>query len=159
MSQGESMSRFLIALFCAATFVMPALAHAATSEVSPASFLVVLQQEVHARPDDVFSDIGKVEKWWNKDHSYSHDTANLSLQLTPGGCFCERWDGNAIVHATVIAVRKDTQVRLQGGLGPLQDLAVTGILTFTMAPRGEGNVDRSIASAGFLCREGHTGVN
>jgi len=29
---------------------------------------------------------------------------------------------------------------LQSSLGPLQELAVNGILTFTMAPRGEGTI-------------------
>ena len=57
-----------------------------------------------------------------------------------GACFCERWDGGAVVHGTVIGLRKDTQVVLQASLGPLQALAVSGILTFTMAPRGEGSV-------------------
>jgi hypothetical protein len=119
---------------------LPPLALAETSEVSPASFLVVLQQEIRAKPGEVYSDIGKVDKWWNKDHTWSGDAGNLSLQMTPGGCFCERWDSGAVVHGNVVGLRKDAQVRLQSSLGPLQDLAVTGILTFTMAPRGEGTL-------------------
>ncbi len=139
------MAKHLRLLFCAATIALPALAlpaiaHAEASEVSPAGFLVVLQQEIHAKPDDVYSDIGKVEKWWNKVHTWSGDAANLSMQLTSGGCFCERWDGGSAVHGQVVGLRKNTQVVLQSSLGPLQELAVNGILTFTMAPRGEGTI-------------------
>lgn len=134
------MTIFRIALFCFAASILPASGHAATSEVSPASLLVVLEQEVHAAPSEVYADIGKVDKWWNKDHTYSHDAGNLSMQMAPGGCFCERWDGGAVMHGTVISLRKDTQVVLQASLGPLQPLAVTGVLTFTMAPRGEGTI-------------------
>lgn len=134
------MFKSLPLLFCAAACILPAVALAETSEVSPASLLVILQQEIHAKPDDVFTDIGKVDKWWNKDHTYSHDAANLSMQLIPGGCFCERWEGGGVVHGTVIGLRKDAQVVLQSSLGPLQPLAVNGVLTFTMAPRGEGTV-------------------
>lgn len=127
-------------LICIAASLMPGMALAATSDVSPASLLVVLEQEVHAKPDEVFADIGKVDKWWNKDHTYSHDAGNLSMQMAPGGCFCERWDSGAVMHGTVISMRRDSQVALQASLGPLQPLAVTGILTFTMAPRGDGTV-------------------
>ncbi|HEX8955802.1 MAG TPA: hypothetical protein VF798_05990 [Burkholderiaceae bacterium] len=134
------MNRIRSVLFCIAASALPALVQAATSEVSPASLLVVLEQEIHAKPGEVYADIGKVDKWWNKDHTFSHDAGNLSMQMAPGGCFCERWDGGAVLHGTVISLRKDSQVRLQTSLGPLQELAVTGVLTFTIAPRGEGTV-------------------
>ena len=127
-------------LFCAATIASSAAAWAETSEVSPAGFLVILQQEIHAKPADVYADVGKVGKWWNKEHTWSGNAANLSLEMTPGGCFCERWDGNATVHGQVVGLRKDAQVVLQSALGPLQPLAVNGIMTFTMAPKGEGTM-------------------
>ena len=134
------MNRYLPVLFCVATIVLPAVVRAETIEASPAGFLVSLQQEIHAKPGEVYEDIAKVDKWWNKAHTWSGDAANLSLALTPGGCFCERWEGGAAVHGQVIMLRKDTVVRLQSSLGPLQDLGVNGILTFTMAPRGEGTI-------------------
>ena len=134
------MNKYLSLLFCAAAIALPAAAHGAVIEAVPAGFLISLQQEIHARPGEVYADIAKVDKWWNKAHTWSGDAANLSLALAPGGCFCERWDGNAVVHGQVIMLRKDTVVALQSSLGPLQDLAVNGILTFTMAPRGDGTI-------------------
>lgn len=125
-------------LFCVAAFAISAAAGAETSDVSPSSFVVTLQQDVHAKPGDLYEDLGKVDKWWNKDHTWSGSAANLSLSLTPGGCFCERWDANSVVHGQVIGLRKDAMVRLQSSLGPLQELAVDGVLTFALTPRGEG---------------------
>ena len=143
------MIRFVPALFCVATFSAAILASSAPAfaesrDVSPASFVIGLQQEVNAKPADVFEDIAKVDKWWNKKHTWSGDANNLSMQLSPGGCFCERWDANFVEHGRVIGVRKDSMVRLESSLGPLQELAVTGILTFTVLPK-EGKTTLKIS--------------
>jgi hypothetical protein len=107
-------------------------AQAETSAVSPAGFLVTHRHEVRATPRQVFEALGRVGQWWNGQHSYSGDAAKLSLDLVAGGCFCERWDGGSVQHAQVIGVGKDAYVRLQGALGPLQELAATGVLTFAV---------------------------
>ena len=54
-----------------------------------------------------------------------------------GGCFCETWDGGSVEHARVVAVMRDRLLRLEGGLGPLQEKAVTAILTFNITPDGD----------------------
>lgn len=108
-------------------------AHAETSNVSAFGFLVTIRKDVKATPQQVYEAIGRVDKWWNGEHSYSGNSANLSLGLGAGDCFCERWNGNSVMHAQVIYVAKGSTVRLQGSLGPLQELAVTGILTFSAA--------------------------
>lgn len=108
-------------------------ARAETSQVSASGFLVTLRKEVRATPQQVYEAIGRVDKWWNGEHTYSGDAANLSLGLAAGDCFCERWNGNSVLHAQVIYVAKGSVVRLLGGLGPLQELAVNGVLTFATA--------------------------
>lgn len=105
-------------------------ASAELSGVTPAGFTVSHRHEVKAAPQQVFEAIGRVDRWWDGEHTYSGNPAHLRLDLSAGGCFCERWDGGSIVHAEVIYVGKDSVVRLQGGLGPLQELAVSGVLTF-----------------------------
>jgi hypothetical protein len=87
---------------------------------------------VQATPRQVFEAIGRVDRWWNGQHSFSGDASKLSLELAGGGCFCERWEGGSVQHAQVVGVGRDAYVRLQGALGPLQELAVTGVLTFSM---------------------------
>ena len=31
-----------------------------------------------------------IDEWWNPDHSWSGDAANLYVTTDRGGCFCER---------------------------------------------------------------------
>jgi hypothetical protein len=117
----------------AACLIAANAALAETSAVSPAGFLVTHRHEVHATPQQVFDAIGRIGEWWNDEHTYSGHAANLSLDVTAGGCFCEKWDGNSVQHARVILVRRGSTVRLQGGLGPLQPLPINAILTFAVA--------------------------
>ena len=70
--------------------------------------------------------------WWDKAHTWSGDAANLSLDPAPGGCFCEKIAGGGVRHLTVIYAEANKLLRLSGGLGPLHDLAVTGVLTFKL---------------------------
>ncbi len=107
-------------------------AAAAASEVSPTGFLVTAQQDVKANPHRVFEALGEVDKWWNPRHTYSGNAANLSLAIQGPGCFCERWEGNFVEHARVIYAARDSTLRLEGALGPLQELAVNAVLTFTL---------------------------
>jgi hypothetical protein len=72
--------------------------------------------------------LGQVGRWWDGEHTYSGQAANLRLGLRAGDCFCEQWEGHSIEHARVLYVRRDAMVRLQGGLGPLQALGAQGIL-------------------------------
>jgi uncharacterized protein YndB with AHSA1/START domain len=108
-----------------------------TSAVSPAGFLVTHHHEVRGTPQQVFAAIGRIGQWWNDVHTYSGHASNLSLDLVGGGCFCEKWEGNSVQHAQVIQVRPGALVRMQGGLGPLQPLPVSAVLTFAMAAAGE----------------------
>lgn len=119
------------ALLLAATLLAP-LAQAETGAVSATGFVVTHRKEVQATPKQAFEAIGRIDRWWSSQHTYSGDASKLSLDLASGGCFCERWDGGSVLHAQVIGVGKDAYVRLQGGLGPLQDLPVTGVLTFAV---------------------------
>jgi uncharacterized protein YndB with AHSA1/START domain len=111
---------------------------AASSDVSPTGFVVTLRHEVKATPHRVYEALGEVDKWWNGSHSWSGQAANLTLATQAGGCFCERWGANSVMHARVIHAAADKLLRLEGSLGPLQALATTSILTFALAPKDGG---------------------
>ena len=113
-------------------------AFAATSDISPTGFVVTLRHEVKATPHRVYEALGEIDKWWNGNHSWSGQAANLSLSTQAGGCFCERWGANSAMHARVIHAAEDKLLRLEGSLGPLQALATTSILTFALAPKDGG---------------------
>jgi hypothetical protein len=112
-----------------------ASAVATTSDVSPTGFLVTAQHEVKATPHRLYEALGEVDKWWNGSHSWSGRASNLSLARQAGGCFCERWGQNSVEHARVVHAFEERMLRLEGSLGPLQALAVTGVLTFAIAPK------------------------
>jgi hypothetical protein len=110
-------------------------AAAATSEVSPSGFVVTLRQEVKASPHRVYEALGEVDRWWSAEHTWSGSAANLSLATQASACFCERWEGNSVEHGRVIYAARDSVLRLQGALGPLQALAVNAVLTFAVAEK------------------------
>lgn len=80
----------------------------------------------------------EVSRWWDPQHSYSGDAANFSIDARPGGCFCERWTDGGVAHMTVVLVQRDTTLRMLGGLGPLQDIAVSGSMTFSLSDAEAG---------------------
>jgi hypothetical protein len=73
-----------------------------------------------------FSDIGA---WWDPEHTYSGTSANLTLDLVPGGCFCERFpNGGGIEHMRVAYVEPGKHIILTGSLGPLLYEATSGVM-------------------------------
>lgn len=112
--------------------LLAAAAHAEVTSVSPTHFLLTHRSEVKATPAQAIEAVGQLPQWWNPSHTYSGQAANLRMGLRAGDCFCEQWgEGASIEHARVILVQPGRQVRLEGALGPLQDLAVRGVLTFS----------------------------
>ena len=99
---------------------------------------------VAADAADVWATMLKPADWWNGEHTYSGNPANLSVDAVAGGCFCEVIPGGAggpagqIEHMRVIYLAPRTTLRMTGALGPLQSEAVTGVLTMTLEPSGGG---------------------
>ena len=81
-------------------------------------------------PEAAFKAFGELPEWWDPEHTYSGDSANLRLQLTPGGCFCERIpkSGGGVEHMHVAYVEPNKRVVLTGALGPLLYEATTGVM-------------------------------
>ena len=90
---------------------------------------------VAAPATDVFDALtNHVGAWWDSSHTYGGEAAQLSIDARPGGCFCEALPGGAVQHLTVSYVDRDRELRLLGGLGPLQALGVTGAMQFVLTP-------------------------
>jgi hypothetical protein len=70
--------------------------------------------------------------WGGSDHTFSGNAANLSIDATPGGCWCEKLaNGGGVRHLTVVYADPGKLIRFSGGLGPLQDMAVNGAMQWT----------------------------
>lgn len=77
-----------------------------------------------------FQAFRELPSWWDPEHTYSGNSANLRLDLTPGGCFCERIPktGGGVEHMRVAYVEPGKHVVLTGSLGPLLYEATTGVM-------------------------------
>jgi len=132
-----NLARFAAALplagLCALFAAGPAAA--TTSDVSPTGFVVTVRQEVQTSVHHLYESLGHIDKWWSPAHTWSGDASNLSLATQASACFCERWGKNSVEHARVVYAAEDSALRLQGGLGPLQGLAVNAVLTFAVAEK------------------------
>ena len=127
------MNRSLMAsLLLATALQLPARAD--TGNVTPHGFISIFRDEVKASPGDLWQAVVQLPRWWNGQHTYSGQASNLSFDVQAGGCWCERWgDGNSVQHGQVVQVQTGRMLRVYANLGPLQELPVRGVLTFTIA--------------------------
>jgi hypothetical protein len=58
--------------------------------------------------------------------------------MDPSGCFCERLKHGEVRHMTVTYAEEDKQLRMFGGLGPLQFTGATGHMGVTLKAAGAG---------------------
>lgn len=80
-------------------------------------------------PAQTFAAFGRVGQWWGKDHTYSGDSARMSIQLRPGGCWCETLEGGGgIEHMRVTFLKPGEQIIFTGSLGPLLYEATNGVM-------------------------------
>src|SRR5690606_29472784 len=99
---------------------------------------------VAAPAGKVWGTLIEPELWWSKDHSWFGKEGRLVLTPAAGGCFCEVLasdeprDIASVEHMRVVYVLPDRQLRMRGSLGPLQAEALTGVLTVSLEPAGEG---------------------
>ncbi len=100
-----------------------------------------------------FAEIGS---WWNPEHTYSGSAANLSLALSPGGCFCERLpSGGGIEHMRVAYLAPGERLVLTGSLGPLLFEATNGVMDVKIERiAGGSRVTMDYKAAGFASAGG-----
>ncbi|MCF2515549.1 ATPase [Sphingomonas sp. G124] len=140
--------RFLF-LGLTALFATPAAAEVISAE--PHGFEIQHVVNLVIPQPKAFSAFGEVAQWWSKDHTYSGDAARLSLQMRPGGCFCETLEGGGgIEHLRVAYLQPGERVVLTGSLGPLLYEATTGVMDVKVERiAGGSRVTMNYRAAGF----------
>lgn len=112
------------------------------AEVSRADtygFHVTLERHTTVEPATAYDGLGQVQAWWSSAHSWSGDAANFRLELRPGGCLCEALPEDGFVeHLRVVAVMPGREIRLAGGLGPLQAIALSGVMRWQVEATESG---------------------
>ncbi len=91
-------------LAAAATLALGLLATPASAEVvsrTEDGFILRYRMSLDTTPQDIIGAMSRVGEWWDSDHTYSGDAGNISVDLTPGGCWCEAMpDAEPFRHGT-----------------------------------------------------------
>ena len=136
-----SSSQFAIAI------LLSSFAASAVAEVKQSAadgFFVSFTEPVAANPAKAYTDITQVQRWWNSDHTWSGKAANLSLKAEAGGCLCERWSGGSAEHGHVVMALPGKLLRLETALGPLQEFALKGTLSFWIKSEEDGTTNVTV---------------
>jgi hypothetical protein len=124
----------------ALAFLWVFIAEAEIVDSSSHGFTVRDTINIAQLPLNVYEYIVKdVGKWWNSAHTWSGKSGNLSIDDRAGGCFCEKLEhGGSVRHMEVVFTAPGSTLRLVGGIGPLQAMAVTGTMTWTLSKSDKG---------------------
>ena len=118
------------------------VASADVLETTANSFVVETSVLVPASPDATYTSFTRsIGSWWDSAHTWSGDAQNLVLEPKAGTCYCEQLpNGGSVEHGRVIFAQPGKLLRLDASLGPFQDMAVKGVLTFRF--KGDGDKTR-----------------
>jgi hypothetical protein len=130
--EGDGMQRIVLAGLVASA-AMGAAAWADVKASAPDAFLIEMTGEAPLAREAAWSRLVKISAWWSDAHTYSGTATSLSVDPVAGGCWCELWEGGEVEHGRVVLALRDQMLRFETALGPLQELAVTGVLTFTLS--------------------------
>jgi hypothetical protein len=116
-------------------------AHAEVKQTWEAGFTVENRAIADTTPEQAWIALGQVGRWWSGDHTYSLNGANMTIEMTPGGCWCEAIPGGGVEHGRVVLVLpKQKMLRIETALGPLQQTGVSGALTWQIT-EADGGVE------------------
>ena len=133
------MSRRLLFVAAALLALAATPALAEVKSAAPGGFAVGGAVAISAPPARVWAVLTAPDAWWSRDHRWFKNST-LSLDLSPGGCWCETAaDGRVSRHLETALVEPGSKLVLRGGLGPLQGQGATGGLTFEIKAEGEGS--------------------
>ena len=119
---------------------------------APTGFVSKVTVDIAAPPARVYQTVmDHIGAWWDPGHTFSGNAHNLSIESRVGGCFCERFPaGGGVQHMTVIYLQPGQQLRLSGGLGPLQELGISGTMTWKFNAKQKGtSLDVTYSVSGY----------
>ena len=102
-------------------------------------FIIQIERTSKASPEEAYAQFLRVSEWWNGDHSWFGDARALSIEPKVGGCFCEKDGDRQALHMLVSFVDPGKEVRMIGGLGPLQMMGVTGGMSWQFKAKETGS--------------------
>jgi len=107
-------------------FLFPMVTTAQVVSSNSNGFTIQIERSVNVDAISAYKKFLDVGSWWDPDHTYFGDSKNLSIDPVAGGCFCEVDGEKQVLHMTVSYVEPNREIRMIGGLGPLQMMGVYG---------------------------------
>jgi hypothetical protein len=133
---GHPMLRPLLAAAVLTLCATPAAAEVVSRTADSFTLRYAVGAEI--APEDIPGALKDLPKWWDSAHTYSGSAANLSLDLTPGGCWCEKLaDGTDFDHGRTVSATPESFV-FNAPFGPLRGKATKAELTVTWPPANMG---------------------
>jgi uncharacterized protein YndB with AHSA1/START domain len=126
-------------LTLALLLTIPLSAVADVADAAANGFTIKFSWDIKAAPADLYQRLVTISDWWQSDHTYSGNAKNLSIDLKPGGCFCEKTPKGGVQHMVVVRYDTGKTLVMQGGLGPLQSAAAAANMTVEIAPAEGGS--------------------
>lgn len=121
------------------SLVAAAAPGALARQAEPDAFRVEASASTPLSPRRAYAAFVSVGRWWDPAHTYSGVASNLSLTPRPGGCWCERLPNDGFVeHMRVLYAAPGEELRLAGGLGPLQTIGAPAVMVVRFEPEGAG---------------------
>lgn len=105
---------------------LPISAQAELIGLDDYGFEVKIEHKVAVSNAKAYQQFLNVGQWWNGEHTWFGQSKNLSIDPRAGGCFCEIDGNKQAMHMQVSYVDPNNELRMTGGLGPLQMLGVYG---------------------------------
>ena len=118
--------------------LLPFPAMAEVISASADGFIVKIERQIDVKADKAYQQFVQVDEWWIADHTYFGNSQNLSFDLRAGGCFCEIQGEKQVLHMTISYVNPGKEVRMVGGLGPLQMMGVSGGMSWKFGATEDG---------------------
>jgi uncharacterized protein YndB with AHSA1/START domain len=131
-------------LVATVALLIPMAAPAAVTQSSPDGAIVVHHFQIAASPQSAWNALVHPELWWPSDHTWSGDRANLRMEAQAGGCFCENWGESSAEHGRIVMAQPGKLLRIRGALGPLQEMAVTAVLTVKLVATASGGTEATV---------------
>lgn len=88
-------------------------------EASEEHFVLVHEEVSPLAPDALWDRLMEPALWWDPNHTYSGDAANLSMEDTAGSYWREDWDTGSVIHGQVLLVKEGEELILSAAFGPL----------------------------------------
>lgn len=115
-------------------------AAAEVKSVNASGFALEYTARTEATPLEAYTAMTEIGRWWDPDHSWEGKAENLYMDLRIGGCFCEKLsDGGGVEHLRLVYFAPGKEIRLIGGLGPLQGMGMGGAMVWAIKETDGGS--------------------